>query len=629
MKRRALFIGVDKYTEGLPPLSYACNDASKLRDFFQGAGYETDVLRDASTSEMLDRIENLTRDLTKDDLFLFFFAGHGFTTEHYEMGGARKLGRQLAGTGDRRWRLQQGKDGLGLDDLKIIMGKCGCPCVAVLDACQTRIGMVRAGDGPMHEMCTQRDLTAICEVVSRYGEQDQAHAAPFVVINSCSVGEVSYELKEERQGLFSWALLKVLKSIQDGEESPLFDNALVERIVGQMKVYGRQFPQHPTFFCSGVVDGSYPDVLPSSQDEFVFLYDTRVPFRSDTVNCLSVRIEPKVPMTEVCIAVRPRLGSCDVDEVRPQFDEEEKCWCANFDIRDLRVGNSSCDIRLTCRIDGFLQEFLGSICLLVLDREEAIEPVRSGEHGYVRQRLSPQFSRKDVQTWRELPKKDKLRIKLQLNGDEQVFFFAQKNVKVGVPCLKGESIFCPHDGIMIEPPQVGTEDADGTRFWKKSSDKDGPLAVYQRISRMHCEFLLGKDGQPKVKDLGSSNGTFGSNGHLSIRLTGDWEPISDGELTLGSRADSLKMRVRLFGGAKGKGLCLTRTDGPIHYVLLWDSFDLGVISPDYQGCIVTWDCKRGIFLLALGKGVKRWLLPGCEIQPTYFASIIASKVWDK
>ena len=157
---------------------------------------------------------------------------------------------------------------------------------------------------------------------------------------------------------------------------------------------------------------------------------------------------------------------------------------------------------------------------------------------------------------------------------------------------------------------------------------DGKAAVYQRISRYHCEFSLGEDGQPNVKDIGSRNGTYWAKDGRSIRLEKGGRPISSGELVFGYRDDALKMRVRSFGGAQGKGLWLTRADGPIHYVMLWDSFDLGLISSDYQGYVVAWDCERGIFLLVDRRG-ETWLLPGQRIVQTYLTPITVSKAWDK
>ena len=39
MRRKALFIGVNKYTNGLPELSCAANDATVLQEFFEDCGY--------------------------------------------------------------------------------------------------------------------------------------------------------------------------------------------------------------------------------------------------------------------------------------------------------------------------------------------------------------------------------------------------------------------------------------------------------------------------------------------------------------------------------------------------------------------------------------------------------------
>lgn len=260
IKRRALFVGIDEYAGGLPALTCAGNDALRLRDAFTEAGYETAVLRNAATHDILKQIETLTRDLTKDDLFLFFFAGHGFTAERQDDSGKPRLDRQLAGKDDLRWRLLAGKDGIGLDDLKYMTENVGCPRVVILDACQTMVNVSRGFDESVREACTERDLKAILEVISRAGKKGPA--APFVVINSCDVGEVSYEMEEDGNGLFSRALLEVLGETRANGERPSFDEAFVKRIAGRMAECGKR-SQHPTFL------GSVQDIsiFPETEDE--------------------------------------------------------------------------------------------------------------------------------------------------------------------------------------------------------------------------------------------------------------------------------------------------------------------------------------------------------------------------
>ena len=260
VKRRALFVGIDEYAGGLPSLTCAGNDALRLRDAFAEAGYETAVLRNAATHDILKQIQTLTQDLTKDDLFLFFFAGHGFTAERQDDSGKPRLDRQLAGKDDLRWRLLAGKDGIGLDDLKYMTENVGCPRVVILDACQTMVNVSRGSDEGVREACTERDLKAILEVISRAGKKGPA--APFVVINSCDVGEVSYEMEECGNGLFSRALLEVLGETRANGERPSFDEAFVKRIADRMTGCGTR-SQHPTFL------GSVQDIsiFPETEDE--------------------------------------------------------------------------------------------------------------------------------------------------------------------------------------------------------------------------------------------------------------------------------------------------------------------------------------------------------------------------
>lgn len=271
----------------------------------------------------------------------------------------------------------------------------------------------------------------------------------------------------------------------------------------------------------------------------------------------------------------------------------------------------------------------------------ANELSRSGAHKYVCVRLVSRFRREDELIWHGLSEDELQSVELKLKDGVRVVFYSGLEVSLGHPEIIDGQIVRPHKGIMIEPPMVGADDSEGTRRWIPAAADDEKLAVYRRISRRHCEVALGDDGCPHIKDLGSANGTFliRRAGAGRIRLEDDFVPMEDGELALGSAIDAFAMQVRLFGNETSAGasrpkcknpmgVCLSRKDGPIHYVLLWGDFDLGMVSRAYRNFIVKWDERLGKFLLD-HDGWEEWLLPGREITMSRFAPITVSKAWDK
>lgn len=241
MKRRALFIGVNNYSNGLPELSCAANDATVLQEFFADCGYETCILRNADTNSILSAIEEQTRDLTRSDVFLFFFAGHGYTVENSD----QSLDRRLAGQTDRRSRILSGQDGIRLDEIRQSVSVTHCSCVIIMDACQSMVN-TRRGEGVVREACTARDLQAITNVLSR-GDRASSDNG-FVVINSCQEGDVAYELNEENHGLFTLSLLDIIRQMRHNGENALFDECFTQKVATQMVVRSRgRFRQRPVY----------------------------------------------------------------------------------------------------------------------------------------------------------------------------------------------------------------------------------------------------------------------------------------------------------------------------------------------------------------------------------------------
>ena len=62
-------------------LRYSIPDAAVLADRFKGFGYETRLLSDPTSAELRAAVLDSIDGLGRGDVFLFFFAGHGFTAQ--------------------------------------------------------------------------------------------------------------------------------------------------------------------------------------------------------------------------------------------------------------------------------------------------------------------------------------------------------------------------------------------------------------------------------------------------------------------------------------------------------------------------------------------------------------------
>ncbi|MCI5137760.1 MAG: caspase family protein, partial [Candidatus Electrothrix sp. AR1] len=83
----AVVIGIDRYSNGIPPLSTAVNDATKLAEILKEEhGYEVTLLIDEDVT--VSRLETVfgeeflkQKKISKDDRLLVYFAGHGVASD--------------------------------------------------------------------------------------------------------------------------------------------------------------------------------------------------------------------------------------------------------------------------------------------------------------------------------------------------------------------------------------------------------------------------------------------------------------------------------------------------------------------------------------------------------------------
>ena len=196
MKRYAFFVGIDTYTNGIQPLNCACNDAKELCLNFAGAGFETPVLlteQQATSGEILDKLEMMCNKVQPGDLLVFYFAGHGreFGGEHY-----------LIAQDGRSKKSQYTIGSLPFSVLVDTTNRNGVHRLFILDCCRSNLLADRAGEYVCGE---SRDLSLNGAVAPRTG------FIPPLVLNSCSAGQKAYEDPESGHGYFTKVVLNAMK----------------------------------------------------------------------------------------------------------------------------------------------------------------------------------------------------------------------------------------------------------------------------------------------------------------------------------------------------------------------------------------------------------------------------------
>jgi len=204
MKRSALFIGVNHYQDPeISNLEYAESDATELYALFKHkAGYDDVVsLLSPDSDELLDTACRMVSNLGKGDLFLLFFAGHGYVYDSKYL---------LLCSKAYYSRLEYLYHTVALEMLKNETYKSGLHRVFILDAC--RSNLLKGERGTANSGL--RDVTAI----KRIATVDESDTGSLAILCSCDEGQQSREIKDLRQGIFSRALMEELsESLSSGK----------------------------------------------------------------------------------------------------------------------------------------------------------------------------------------------------------------------------------------------------------------------------------------------------------------------------------------------------------------------------------------------------------------------------
>ena len=228
MKKRALFVGVNTYDDReIRNLQFSRQDAHSLCELFKDIGYETTCLLDPRASEVLAVVQDSISGLGMGDSFLFYFAGHGFTYGKWDLLFCRDSIYRL---------LRSGAAGIDFDTIRLLTedddGTATFNRVFVLDACRSDfLTGTRGTDSHA------RDLAPASTLVK---------AAPkpgsLAILRSCSAGQHALEVDAKQHGLFTCALLDVMKSAQRTGSRLAFDESFGDAVAAQVLIEGRKAP---------------------------------------------------------------------------------------------------------------------------------------------------------------------------------------------------------------------------------------------------------------------------------------------------------------------------------------------------------------------------------------------------
>ena len=229
MKRHALFVGVNEYTDqNIQRLHCAVNDATELAGFFRyRANFDrAEVLPNPSNcDEVLSRVRALISGMGVGDELLFFFAGHGVMVGH---------DLRFVCKTDNLDAVKHAWSGLPLGQLKFeTAGEFNR--LFVLDTCRTDILATHRGVAGIMEGGT-RDLYRVtaCETDKECGS--------LTILCSCDEGECAGENLNSGHGIFSEALLEVLdEECNNGRKVLVNEDLVYKQIPDRMRALARKF----------------------------------------------------------------------------------------------------------------------------------------------------------------------------------------------------------------------------------------------------------------------------------------------------------------------------------------------------------------------------------------------------
>ena len=231
-----MFVGVDRYEDkAFRDLRYSVADAAALAAAFGRYGYETHVATNPGNRALLDEVDRRTAGLGPGDVFVFFFAGHGYTGPGEE--------HLLICRDDRLQWLRHNRAGVPVDLLEELTNGKGFHRAFLLDACRTDVfsGMEDRGGTETRDL----GLVAMPDAGKYPGT--------CCVLRSCDRFCPALEFEDLGHGVFTRAILDFLETT--GERAvPMgegFAGGVRERMRNILVREGSPMEQCPTFQTNG------------------------------------------------------------------------------------------------------------------------------------------------------------------------------------------------------------------------------------------------------------------------------------------------------------------------------------------------------------------------------------------
>ncbi|MBQ7188205.1 MAG: caspase family protein [Kiritimatiellae bacterium] len=220
MKRKALFVGVNEYQdERIENLRYAVGDASEIQAQFKMSGFETRLLPNPSRGEVEKWVEAMTSGLEAGDVFVFYFAGHGFTSP----GGSDEL---LFCRDDKYANLQYSRAGIPFSMLRDLTLRNGQSSIFILDACRSNFFSGQRGKAK------PRDLAPMSAMMGNPGSSRRRGA--YAIWRSCGSGQSALELESLGHGIFTYAIDRVMTDCREKGLELAFGDDFLRQVYERM-----------------------------------------------------------------------------------------------------------------------------------------------------------------------------------------------------------------------------------------------------------------------------------------------------------------------------------------------------------------------------------------------------------
>lgn len=224
-KHWALVAGVQNY-QHLPPLKFVGNDIVRVCGLLEfGLDFDTQFRIDLNVWQFGALFDEILGNAGHGEHLVMYFAGHGITHK----------GEELLLFADADLGHIDSRTGMiPLADLKAKATRHGLDITIILDACRTPAG-ARGGSLPGADL----GLVPLRESGLRAIGDSRIAGGNFTLVCSCSDGESAYEVERIEHGLFTAAMIDVLREAPADEiTGELLNEARIEQIIDRMAELG-------------------------------------------------------------------------------------------------------------------------------------------------------------------------------------------------------------------------------------------------------------------------------------------------------------------------------------------------------------------------------------------------------